>query len=76
MTSLSPRVFEPGFQTDFYCIQNFLADHGYSLNSLGSWAFGVTSGKGRPKRIKWCQVIDIVDEIRVAKGLEPVRRRA
>lgn len=72
------RRFEPGFSTDFYTIRAFLARHGYELTGQASWGFGIAkiNGKGRPQRVHWSRVIDLVDRIRIAIGLEPIRRTA
>lgn len=68
------RRFEPGFSTEFYALQIFLARYGYELSGQGSWGFGLCLFGKKPKRMQWAKVIEFVDGVRVANGLEPIRR--
>lgn len=66
------RRFERGFKTDYWEIKDFLAKHGVALNIVKN---EVTAQReiGRPVR-GWAKVWRIVDEFRLAEGLEPVVR--
>jgi hypothetical protein len=36
----------------------------------------IVKGNGKPRRVHWSKVIELVDRLRVASGLEPIRREA
>ncbi|MGN6538921.1 MAG: hypothetical protein ACTHKQ_24740 [Mesorhizobium sp.] len=69
------RRFERGQSGDYEGVKRFLEDRGYSLNGWQG-KHRVSRGAGRPKLMFWSQVIDLVDEIRTAEGLQTLRRQA
>lgn len=67
-----PRRFQPGESVDFYSVQSWLHRRGYSLAGLKGRF--VVEAKGRSQRnLLWRQVLELVDQLRAAEGLEPYR---
>lgn len=65
-----PRRFERGETSETWTIRQYLADRGISTNGhRGRWS--VSRGRGRPKIMTWADVMAIVDELRMAEGLQP-----
>jgi hypothetical protein len=70
-----PRRFGRGESTDFFTIQRWLKMYGFVLSSREGSYF-VRASDDECKKLKWPQVIDLVDTIRAATGLETIRPRA
>ncbi|TIM14479.1 MAG: hypothetical protein E5Y67_12430 [Mesorhizobium sp.] len=65
-----PRRFEQGVTTDTWLVRQYLTDRGISVTgTYGKWK--IVRGPGRPKTGTWAAVMEIVDEIRLAEGLQP-----
>jgi hypothetical protein len=62
------RRFDAGQTTDRYSIQKFLEERGYTLSGWQG-KIKISSGRGRPRKLTWAQVIKLVDELRAAEGL-------
>ncbi len=67
-----PRRFQPGESLDFYAVQAWLQRRGYALGAVKGRFAILSPGKNR-HGLSWRQVIELVDELRVAEGLEPYR---
>ncbi len=67
-----PRRFEVGFSTDYDYLKSYLADRGIALSMANQRELSISHGVGRPKKVSWTQVYEVVDEFRVAAGLEPI----
>lgn len=68
------RRFERGACSDFTSIQVFLRERGYRL--VGTWNRYVLAHGGSVRmRLKWQDVLEVVDDLRAREGLEPMVRR-
>lgn len=65
------RRFERGFSTDYSYLKDYLEKHGISLKMVRNDVF-ISKGAGRPKKVGWSKVWQMVDEFRLAAGLEPI----
>lgn len=66
------RRFLPGESVDFFAIQSWLQRRGHALSAVKGRF--VLESKGRSRRnLLWREIIDLVDDLRVAEGLEPYR---
>lgn len=70
-----PRRFARGESADFFALQRWLLAHDYVL-SAHAGSFFIRPRGGERKKMKWPQVIDLVDTIRAATGLETILPRA
>lgn len=71
------RRFEPGFSADYAAIKQFLFDHGWNLSQQRNlFTLAPVGTRGRAPRTTWGKVMLKVDEIREAKGLTPIVKRA
>lgn len=68
------RRFEQGESVDYFGLQAWLRDRGYTLTSRAS-LYTLSSG-GRPKVMPWRNVVQFVDKMRLAEGLQPILRSA
>jgi hypothetical protein len=66
------RRFERGDMTDYYHLTNWLRERGYHLSQVSSKYF-LRDGQGRPRQMTWDKVIALVDNLRRAEGLQPIR---
>lgn len=66
------RRFERGDMTDYYHLTNWLRERGYHLSQVSAKYF-LRDGQGRPRKMTWDKVIAIVDNLRRAEGLQPIR---
>lgn len=70
-----PRIFQRGETADVWAIRQFLSDRGIKTNGhRGKWS--ITRGPGRPKLGTWADIMAVVDDIRLAEGLQPFAARA
>ncbi|MBW8636968.1 hypothetical protein K1W69_07190 [Hoeflea sp. WL0058] len=67
-----PRRFPAGTSSDYFGVQRFLEERGYTLTQVAS-KFTLSSGKGRPRTLSWRDVIELVDTLRSAEGLPTFR---
>lgn len=67
------RRFARGETVDYTTMQLWLAPRGYTLQVHRS-KYLLTIGTGKPKPIKWHDVIRFVDRLRIAEGLQPILR--
>jgi hypothetical protein len=64
------RRFERNATADKLAVKLYLEARGIKTNGFrGKWT--ISTGKGRPKQIKWPEVVQIADDFRMAEGLEP-----
>lgn len=69
-----PRRFEPNATSDQLAIQIWLRERGIYINGYqAKWT--ISTSKGRPKGVKWAQIMEMVDKIRAEEGLEPFGQR-
>lgn len=68
------RRYEAGFSSTFLSIQTFLQARGITVTCFKR-RYKVSSGKGRPKISTWDEVLRMLDDIRTAEGLEPLRQK-
>jgi hypothetical protein len=70
------RKFEPGCNTDY--LGDFLEKCGWSVSAYGGMVFKVkkSGAKGAGKKMSRKQVIALLDEERIKRGLEPIRRES
>ncbi len=68
------RRYEAGFSSTFLSIQNFLQSRGITVTCFRR-RYKISSGKGRPKISTWDEVLRMLDDIRTAEGLEPLRQK-
>lgn len=66
------RRFEARAGADYYSLQQWLRDRGYHL-AMRQSLYSLSSGRGRPKMLKWGEVITFVDDLRTREGLQPLR---
>lgn len=69
------RRFEPGERVDYFGLQAWLHERGFRLTSKQS-LYSISSGMGRPKVMPWRNVVQFVDKMRLAEGLQPIVRSA
>lgn len=69
------RRFDSGESTDYYAIVAYLRERGYIL-SQAHQKYTLSSGRGRPRRVGWNDVLAVVDRFRIAEGKPPILRRA
>ncbi len=69
------RKFGKGESADHQSIRFFLQDRGYELSGWQG-KFRISKGAGRPKVMTWRAVLEFVDELRLAEGLQPILVRA
>lgn len=67
-----PRRFPAGTSSDYFGVQRYLQERGYTLTQVAS-KYTVSSGRGRPRTLAWREVIDLVDTLRSAEGLPTFR---
>lgn len=67
-----PRRFTSGDSADFYAVQRWLIQYDYVLSTFQG-SFFIRPRGGQPRRMKWPQVIDLVDTLRSATGLPTIR---
>ena len=71
------RRFEQGVSAEYAAIKQFLFDHGWNLcQQRNHFTLVRVGAKGRAPRTTWGKVMLKVDEIRSAKGLTPIVKRA
>ena len=64
------RRFEPGVSSIYFF--DFLESCGYTISSANGHRYNVRLGKvGRFKKMSRLQVRQLVDELRIKRGLEP-----
>ena len=66
-----PRRFEQGITTDTWIVRQFLTDRGISVAGTFGNKWKIVRGPGRPTMGTWADVMAVVDEIRLAEGLQP-----
>lgn len=66
-----PRRFQRGESADFFALQRWLLCRGYVL-SASKGSFFVRPVGGERQQMKWRQVIELVDTLRAAHGLETI----
>lgn len=66
------RRFDRGDMTDYYHLTNWLRERGYGLSTVSN-SYRLTNGSGRPRQTTWAGVIALVDKLRLAEGLQPIR---
>lgn len=66
------RRFEPGASA--YYFLGFLEQRGLKVTTRKGAHWFYIEGRGRPKRVNYLQMIEILDEERIKAGLEPIRR--
>ena len=66
------RRFEQGFNSSFDTMQHYLASKGITPVRYRRH-YRISKPKGRPKLTNWDGVADLVDEVRLADGLQPLR---
>lgn len=64
-----PRKFGMRDGSDYFSVKMFLHERGYQFSGGYMGASKITKGKWSSGRLKWHQVIAIVDELREAEGL-------
>lgn len=65
-----PRRFEYNATADKLAVKLYLEERGVKVNGYqGKWT--LSTGRGRPRPIKWVDAIQIADEFRAKEGLEP-----
>lgn len=66
-----PRRFERGESADFFALQRWLLCRGYAL-SAAKGTFYVRPIDGERQQMKWREVIELVDTLRAAHGMETI----
>lgn len=76
MTAPQARVFEPGFSTDYTALQTYLDRNDIEMKRVRA-LYQVKWRKERKpsKFMTWTDVINVVDEIRIQQGLQPIKVR-
>ena len=70
------RKYNSGDSADYFRLQGFLKDRGLELSTKSNrYCIRKTGSKGKSRWVKWANVIEYVDNIRVSEGLEPIFRR-
>lgn len=77
-----PRKFEDRERSDSMAIQQWLSDRGITIkatrgnwgNNRGNW--NMSRGLGRPKNMTWAAIMEVVDGMRLAEGLQPFCARS
>ncbi|MBB2973973.1 hypothetical protein [Mesorhizobium sp. RMAD-H1] len=69
-----PRRFEPGVRASFYHARDYLEKFGIRLH-LHDGRCRILDGK-RWRRLSWPEVVKLVDQHRIAEGLEPLKPKA
>lgn len=54
---------------------DFLKNCGYVVMTAGGGMYRVGHGKGKPKTMRQAALVDLLDQERLKRGLEPIRRR-
>lgn len=67
----APRRFEPHVRCSFYYARDYLDQFGIRLH-LHDGQCKMLDG-GRWKRLRWHQVLKLVDEKRLSQGLQPLQ---
>lgn len=68
------RRFEPDDGSDFLKLQNFMRQRGYILSICKNSYFIKREGQpGKARAMHWLKVIEFIDDIRLAEGLQPLR---
>jgi hypothetical protein len=67
------RRFERGFSTDYSYLKDYLVKHDIVLKMVRNDCF-ISKGPGRPRKVGWTKVWQMVDDFRTADGLEPILR--
>ncbi|WP_192258633.1 GcrA family cell cycle regulator [Mesorhizobium caraganae] len=65
-----PRRFEKNATADTWAIRAYLEERGIRMNGH-QCKWSVSMGPGRPRIMKWSEIIRLADEYRVAEGLQP-----
>jgi hypothetical protein len=74
--TIEPRRFEPGFSTGYMALQQFAIERGYKLSQVKNhYTLTRIGAGGRPKPLKRAEMIERIDELRIAEGLLPIRPR-
>ncbi|WP_079212957.1 hypothetical protein [Brucella pituitosa] len=67
------RRFERGASSGYDSLQRFFLERGYDMRRIQTtYALRKLGQKGPGKRMGWVKLIAIVDEMRLAEGLEPL----
>lgn len=66
------RRFERGESSEYFQIQKFLEERGYTFAKVAS-RLTIGFAGGRKKSVSWAQAIDFVDKIRRQEGLQPFK---
>lgn len=66
-----PRRFQRGESADFYYLQSWLRSRGYAL-SASKGSFFIRPIDGERQQVKWREVIELVDMLRAAHGMETI----
>ncbi|KAB2761726.1 hypothetical protein F9L00_12715 [Brucella anthropi] len=67
------RRFDQGVSASYESVQRFLLARGYDMRRVQSTYAMKKAGKpGLGKRMAWHKVVVLVDELRIAEGLEPL----
>jgi len=64
------RRFAPADSTGYFTVQRFLLDRQYLL-SASAGQYVVRRIGRKPRRMSWAKVLQLVDTLRIAEGLEP-----
>jgi hypothetical protein len=65
-----PRRFEKNATADTWAIRAYLEERGIRMNGH-QCKWSVSTGRGRPRTMKWSEIVRIADEFRIAEGLQP-----
>lgn len=72
-----PRKFARGDSGDLFALKSWLLARGYEFkNSSMHISIKKIGTYGAPRKMTPTKVIEFVDELRRAEGLEPLRRRS
>jgi len=71
------RRFEQGTSSEYYALQAWLLQRGHVLTCASHrYTLKPVGQPGRGKGMTWAGVLDFIDRLRTAEGLEPLRRKA